>query len=357
MIVRDCEKTLVKDLDSIRPYVDELVIVDTGSVDKTVEIAAASADILVGFQWCDDFAKARQHALDLCTGDWCMWLDSDDEVIGGINLRNAIRTAPADLGMYMLRYITATDLNGNPMMEFWRERLFRRGGWHWEGRVHEVLITKERVRYERFAGAHVLHHGHGDGRPSLERNVRLLRKALEDEPTNTRTMFYLGRDLVTCGELDEGRAVLERYVGVATWPDERFIAQNMIGYCHRAQGRYQEAYMADLALLGIQPRWPQAYFALAEDAYYLQRFDWSTHFCEIGQALPAPETNLFVARDALEFDWMIYQVVSLWNTGNQLAAVALTKKALELRPGNPLHQQNALFFAGLIAQQPTAVGA
>lgn len=344
LIVRDAADTLERVLRSVRPHVDQLVICDTGSIDDTVAIAARYADCLFTFPWCDSFAAARNQALDQCEGDWCLWLDADDALYGGETLRPLIAGAPDDLAMYLLRYETDHAPDGKVRHEFWRERLIRRGSAKWVGRAHEVLVPHGEGRYERHSGAFVVHHGHNSAEHSLTRNIRLLELDLAEDPTNTRTLFYLGRDLVTIGELDRGRDVLEQYLKLAVWPDEAFIAAQLVGYTLRAQGRYQEAYSADLRTMGTQPLWPQGYFALAEDCYYLKAWDRSHHFSEIGQSLPRPDTNLFIAPENLESGWMIHEAIALYQLGELAEAAELTARALRLLPEDPHHLLNAQFF-------------
>ncbi|MEE3235475.1 MAG: glycosyltransferase [Candidatus Latescibacterota bacterium] len=78
MIVRDEEKRLARCLDSAKDLVDEIVIVDTGSRDKTVEIAQKYDAKIGHFEWCDDFAAARNKSIELASSDWILWLDADD---------------------------------------------------------------------------------------------------------------------------------------------------------------------------------------------------------------------------------------------------------------------------------------
>ena len=80
MIARDSARTLCAALDSIRPWVDEMVVVDTGSVDATPAMAAACGARVAHFAWCDDFAAARNQSLRLATGEWLFWMDSDDTI-------------------------------------------------------------------------------------------------------------------------------------------------------------------------------------------------------------------------------------------------------------------------------------
>jgi len=80
MIVRDEEKNIRMAIESVKPFADEIVVVDTGSMDQTVEIARSLGAKVGHFQWCDDFSAARNASLDMATGDWIMWLDADDYV-------------------------------------------------------------------------------------------------------------------------------------------------------------------------------------------------------------------------------------------------------------------------------------
>jgi len=74
MIVKNEEATLAHCLESVKPLVDEMVIVDTGSTDKTIEIAGSFGAKIYHFDWCDDFSAARNESLKHCTGDWVLIL-------------------------------------------------------------------------------------------------------------------------------------------------------------------------------------------------------------------------------------------------------------------------------------------
>ena len=80
MIVRDEQDRLAKCLESVRGLLDEIVIVDTGSTDRTKEIAREFGAKVFDFVWIDDFAAARNEALSHATGDYAFWLDADDVV-------------------------------------------------------------------------------------------------------------------------------------------------------------------------------------------------------------------------------------------------------------------------------------
>jgi tetratricopeptide (TPR) repeat protein len=354
MIVRDAESTIDRVLSSVRPHVDQLCILDTGSVDATPAIAAKYADTLASSQWNDHFGQMRDRAFALCSTDWVLWLDADDELYGGEHLRELAEGGADQLGAYLMRYVTDRDSRGNPTMQFWRERLLRAGRYKWCGRIHEYLEPLGEAPYLRTEDTWVLHHGHGDGNESLQRNIRLLRMALADDPSDPRTLFYLGRDLVVTGAYEEGREILQRYVPLSTWSDERFIAQELIGGSHRMQGQFREAYVEDIKLLAVKPLWPQVYFNLAQDCYFLGLWAESHHFSTIGQSCDYPDSNLFVNPEFLKAGWMIYEAVALYHIGQTEAAGQLTALALEHLPDDPQHRHNLGFFAAEVQRQRDA---
>ena len=81
MIVKNEEDVLERCLESAADLVDEIIIVDTGSTDRTKEIAARFTDQIYDFPWCDDFAAARNESFSHASMDYCMWLDADDVLL------------------------------------------------------------------------------------------------------------------------------------------------------------------------------------------------------------------------------------------------------------------------------------
>src|SRR5437867_1951318 len=117
MIVRDAERSLAAALQSARPFVDEMVVVDTGSVDATRRIAEEHGARLFDFAWCDDFSAARNYSLDQATGDWIFWMDADDVLPpeGGRELRQAIaKCAERDAAFWVTVEEAATAKGGRP---------------------------------------------------------------------------------------------------------------------------------------------------------------------------------------------------------------------------------------------------
>ena len=82
VIARDEAATITRLLDSVRPFVDELLVMDTGSSDDTVRLAEAAGARVARFEWIDDFSVARNAALDAAGADWHLVLDADEWLTG-----------------------------------------------------------------------------------------------------------------------------------------------------------------------------------------------------------------------------------------------------------------------------------
>ena len=158
MIVRDEELALPRCLDSVEGIFDEIIIVDTGSTDKTREIAEKRVGKVYDFKWIDDFSAARNYALSLAKGDWLMWLDADD-VIEGEN-RGLLKEQIASLDteqpdVVMLPYNVGFDECGRVTLSYERERIFRAAaGLRFEGAVHEAVAPRGKVVHGQAAVSH-----------------------------------------------------------------------------------------------------------------------------------------------------------------------------------------------------------
>ncbi|MBE6102695.1 MAG: glycosyltransferase [Selenomonas ruminantium] len=144
VIMRDSEEDIALCLESLQEA-DEIIVVDTGSVDKSVEIAKKYTDKIYHFQWIDDFAAAKNYALEKARGDWIVFLDSDEYFSEqGRELRAMCQAAEArkDIESLILK-MQNVDLQGRPFGAMGSvERVFRRG-LKYKGRIHEYLAGSE----------------------------------------------------------------------------------------------------------------------------------------------------------------------------------------------------------------------
>lgn len=192
MIVRDEIEFLDGCLDSAAGFVDEIVIADTGSRDGTLERAFARATRLLQIPWRDHFAEARNVTLEAARGDWILFLDADERLVGEVR---SLRAALSVRDALAWQLEVHSDVGGGRSERFHALRLFRRReDVRFRGRVHEqvtpglgaVMEAEPGWQVRALSGVHVDHAGYrpdvADARGKRERNVRLLRRAVAEEP-------------------------------------------------------------------------------------------------------------------------------------------------------------------------------
>lgn len=202
MIVRDEEANLPKCLESVAGLFDEIVVVDTGSVDGTLEIALARGARVFDFAWVDDFAAARNAALARAAGDYAFWLDADDVVDPPERgkLERLLRNLKAgDPAAYVVRCACDPGENGDggeTVVD--HVRLFpTREDVRWTYRVHEQILPALRRAGVpvRWTDVVVRHTGYVDSSlraRKLERDARILKEELAERPEDPFTLFNLG---------------------------------------------------------------------------------------------------------------------------------------------------------------------
>ena len=172
------EEVLERCLRPVRPFVEEIIIADTGSKDSTKVIAAGYADQVYSFPWNDDFAAARNFAFSKASMDYCMWLDADD-VMTQENLEKLKiwKNQEDRADVVMMKYLTGVDEKGRPSLSYYRERLLKNhSGFWWKGKVHEAIplagtdVYKRQVPGRRKRSA-VYRRSHGTFRPVRRGNT------------------------------------------------------------------------------------------------------------------------------------------------------------------------------------------
>jgi len=194
MIVRNEERHLRRCLQNVSPYVDEIVIVDTGSQDKTVEIAKEFTEKIYFHPWENDFSKHRNQSISYATGDWILQIDADEELAPGSGepIRSSIRNAPSDVNFLMIS-VTDVDQHGRRRVTFNYPRVFRNGlGIYYKSIIHEQVVGNGKV--DACPGV-IWHYGYYLDEECMDnkkkRNLNLLLEQLEEDPENVFTMYNL----------------------------------------------------------------------------------------------------------------------------------------------------------------------
>jgi glycosyltransferase involved in cell wall biosynthesis len=218
MIVKNEEDNLAACLGPVADLVDEMIVVDTGSADRTKEIAAQLGARVFDFPWVDSFAAARNESLRHASGDWIFWMDADDRVVA--DNREKLRAVFANLSdeniAHVMKCACVPQERGGTTTVVDHVRLFRnRPDLRWEYRVHEqILPALRRTGVEvRWSDVVIQHVGYQDpalrGR-KLERDIRLLRLEDAERPDDPFTLFNLGSVYQELGRVAEAVPLFKR---------------------------------------------------------------------------------------------------------------------------------------------------
>ena len=196
MIVKNEEEVLARCLDCVKDIVDEIIIVDTGSKDRTKQIAEKYTNKIYNFEWIDDFAAARNFAFSKGTSDWLMWLDADDIIEE--DSRKALVSLKKRLDFIKENYIVTKydisfDKNGNLELSSLRERIARKtANPLWIGKVHETIENS--ADNSIFISDFIITHKKINQESILnERNLNIYKKMIEENiELDSRHLYHLG---------------------------------------------------------------------------------------------------------------------------------------------------------------------
>lgn len=207
LIVRDEAKNLPRCLAALKPWVDEIVVVDTGSEDETVDIARSFGARVSHFVWCDDFSAARNASLEAASGDWLLVIDADEVMVLGEGELTLLRSA-LRLGAYGCFWVDVVDMDdaGQPAARSRAMRIFRNvPGLAYTGCVHNDIVPavnrlKLRAEYLPLALAH---YGYSQeqmrAKNKFERTLRLARKGVARTPEDPVSWFHVLRAAKSAG--------------------------------------------------------------------------------------------------------------------------------------------------------------
>ncbi|WP_165452322.1 glycosyltransferase [Paenibacillus thalictri] len=240
MIVKNEENTLERCLSSVQGIADEIVIVDTGSTDRTKEIASRFTDCIYDFIWIDDFSAARNYAFAQATQEYILWLDADDVLLeqDAVKLRALKQALVWDTDAVSMHYNLSFDEAGNVSSSLRRNRLVKRSnGFRWIGFIHEYLQVYGKIEYADIAVTHDRKH------TQSSRNLHVYeQKEKENLHFSTRDLYYYANELFDHELWERSLHKYEEFLNRADgWIEDRINACGRAGDCLEKLGRIFEA--------------------------------------------------------------------------------------------------------------------
>lgn len=240
MILKDEEKSIGKCLNSIKDIVDEIIIVDTGSTDKTKEIVKSYTEKIYDFQWIDDFSMARNFSFSKATKDYILWLDADESINEEnrerlITLKNKI---DENIDVVTMKTYMDMDENNNPKITCTRNRIVKNNkNFQWIGFVHEYINIDINSNIYNTDIAII----HDKIKSPDDRNLKLYKKNIKSgKKLSNRELYYYGKELYCNEEFEESIKILKKFVSKGKDEEEIMDALCKIGEAYLYKEKWSE---------------------------------------------------------------------------------------------------------------------
>ena len=224
---------------------DGVYVLDTGSTDKTTELLKKRGAVVEKRKFKNfRFDIARNLSLNMVPedADICLCVDID-EVLEKNWREKLEKIWEAGITRLRYNYVWSHDMNGNPAINFYGEKIHSRFGYKWKHPVHEVLVYDGKEVIKTSDDFTIEHYP--DDKKSRSSYLPLLELSVKEDPTDDRNMHYLGREYMYYKMYDKSIDTLIKHLHLekATWKDERCASMRFIGRCYMALKRYDEAKM------------------------------------------------------------------------------------------------------------------
>lgn len=305
MIVKNEERDLPICLKSIENVVDQVVVIDTGSTDKTEEVAKNTIAKPVSFSsyfgasrkdehgdwklW--DFSKARNQFVskidNMPEADLLLWMDADDTLLTPTNIRRAKYNDEFD--------IFGVQISVGGPSTWVHHRMWKvRKGIHFEGKIHEYPTL------EKYTGVIlrdvVIHHDAKptNGETSSDRNLRILLEEHTENPKNQRTCFYLGNTYLERNDYKNAIEFYKKRIALGVhYRDEYLFAMLYLARCYNLSGDKVNARKVCYNAIAMAPEWSEFWMELGYMARGDSNWTQSIGYCMVALGNPITETLLW----------------------------------------------------------------
>lgn len=332
-------------ISSIKKYVDGIFVNLNSTKDISPKMVERVRNITGGevitSKWEANFAKARNTSFDMVGKeyDWVMWLDADDIVDKPAKIRKLLKEVPAGVDGIMVQYLYDQDEYGNVTAQHPVARIVRNNGaFVWKARLHETLVDARRAKRVVTKDFQVIHKT-DDARKdeSNERNIAIMEDMLNEEKDfpDPRTLYYLGTAYIDAGKSLEALELLEAYLKLSGWDEERSHAETWVGRLYRdAKNDPIKGAEHFLKAMKEYPKYPTPYIEMANIEMAEQRYSKAIHWLEMAVVKKYEQTSL--VHNPMENTYRAYIMLAEChlNIGgdNIVLALKFADKAKELRP-------------------------
>jgi len=355
MIVKNEEVTLAKCLGSILGLVDEIIIVDTGSTDRTKKIAASFTDKIFDFKWVDDFSAARNYSYSKASMDYILWLDADDVLLpeDRMKFKELKSILDASVDNVMMKYNVGFDIHGNVTFSYYRERLSKRScNFQWREPVHEYLAKGEKVINTEICVTHTKIR-----RTQSDRNLKIYERLLmEGNELSPRGLYYYARELHENGRYKDAILYFNKFLDSEKgWVEDNICACSALARCYSAIDDSKNS--LESMLRSFKYDMPRAELCCQIGYYYksLKNYKSAIFWFELATKLEKPENSWgFIQHEFWGYIPCIELSVCYDKLGKIQEAIKYNNKAGEYKPNNSSVIYNKKYFERLLTETKRA---
>ncbi|WP_130858690.1 glycosyltransferase [Gracilibacillus phocaeensis] len=348
MIVKNEEEVLRQCLDSVAPICDEVIIVDTGSTDKTKEIAQDFTEQVIDFEWIDDFSAARNFAFSQAHGDYILWLDADDmlEKEDQEKLRQLKAELDGTEDAVSMLYHIAFDEYNTPTFSYRRNRLVKREkNFQWIGPVHEYLEVYGHIISSDIAVAHRKSDKTKDSVPK-DRNLKIYEKRLKQgEKFSPRDLFYYANELKDHRLFQKAAIYYREFLATKKgWIEDEIRACINMAACYRSLGNPEKEIESLVMSITYDVPRPEVSCRIGDLYKEKNKFEKAIIWYRLAVDVDISDSQGFYQQSYATWYPHLQLCVCYWQIGDQDRAIEHNSKAKTYRPQDTQVLYNEKFF-------------
>lgn len=346
-IVKNEELTLARVLTCAQKFADEIVVVDTGSQDKSKEIARQFTDLVYDFAWIDDFSKARNFAFDKATKPYLMWLDADDyisdeEIAKIIEFKNQ---SNINFNVAFMNYAIAFDESNKPTFCYKRERIVKNlPELRFVDPIHECIVPRGKTIDLNITIEH-----RKEKASDSQRNLKIYKNLIDKGAKfSSRMKFYYANELYYTKNYLEAVNEYEAYLRMPAYVENKIQACLNLSCCYYALGNTQ---LAEQTLYrSFEYDIPRAEILCQLSLYLINEGKINNAIYWLKQCIRKPDisSGAFVLLDCYDFIPYYNLATCEYKLGHIKRALSYAQKALALKPQNQEAQAKVDYFSNLL---------
>lgn len=300
MIVKGSDDEAVslgKCLANVAPYVRGIFVTITQPNEQVERVAKAFGAHVSHFEWCNDFAAARNFNFSQVPKDYThiLWLDADDVIRGGDRLEDIVENN-ADVDAFSMFYLYAFDKFDNPIVVHQKTQIVKNdGSFVWAGRLHEDFAPTREVETFLIQNIERIHVSDETRfKQSQVRNLEVAEAQISSHPDDPRSYWNLANSLSSLGEYTRAIETFNKFLELSHSDEEKYIARLRLAEAYWALGNYEAGIEAVSVAIGMKPAYPDAYHLKGSLLFSLGKYEEAADMYKMGLVMKPPYYKILV---------------------------------------------------------------